>query len=100
MILIIDKRTGLVSMRCEGRPTVDERKFDIIEIEPTEEERKSLERNDTLGMEDGKLILVEKRQQLQSPMDIEKLTSVKEDLAQGKIDAAEAIKKILDAICT
>lgn len=100
MIIVIDKRTGLVTMRCDTAPVVDDRYFLVIEKELTKEEQEWFVNNDTVRLENDKLEVFEKRTITKEPLSQEEILQVKKDLGEGKIEPIDAINKILDLIST
>ena len=98
MILIIDRRTGLVSGYSDGVPQVDERYFEVVEKELTELEDVAIKQNDMVRVDKGKLEIT-KRPHIKSKS--ETLNELKEVLSDTKKDQEvknQAIIEIINAL--
>ena len=98
MILIIDKRTGLVSGFSDGVPQVDERIFEIVDKPLSESEDTALRQNDMMILKGGKLE-VTKRPKLVSKTDtLLDIKAIIQDPSKNQEAKNQAIVELINTL--
>lgn len=104
MILVIEKKTGFVAMRSDGPVQVDPKLFDVVEADPTKEERDRMEQNWHNWWKDGRLIqepspaAKKENEKMEKTVIIESVKSMMKNKDVGSADLASAISQLITLV--